>query len=81
MTYVEGEVFKLGRRVAKLERQVEFLMEHLGVEYDEEPDTGVSPEILGLVQRGNKLGAIKLFREETGVGLREAKEFIESLET
>jgi large subunit ribosomal protein L7/L12 len=81
MTYVEGEVFKLRQRVATLERQIEFLMKHLGVEYEEEPNTGVSPEILELVRKGDKLRAIKFYREETGVGLREAKEFIESLDT
>ncbi len=81
MTYVEGQVFKLSQRVATLERQVEFLMKHLGVSYDGAPDAGVSPEIMELVRRGDKLRAIRAFREETGVGLREAKEFIESLET
>jgi len=81
MTYVEGEVFKLSRQVAKLERQIKFLMEHLGLEYEEEPNAGVSTEILELVRKGDKLRAIKFYREETGVGLREAKEFIESLET
>jgi ribosomal protein L7/L12 len=69
------------QRLGKLERQVAFLLEHLGLEYREGPHAGVSPEILELVRRGDKIGAIKLFREETGFGLREAKEFIESLET
>ena len=63
MTYVEGEVFKLSRRVAKLERQLEFLMKRLGVDYYEEPNVGVSPEILELVQRGEKLRAINFVGE------------------
>jgi ribosomal protein L7/L12 len=81
MSYAESQVIKLNQRVATLEHQVEFLMKHLGVKYDGAPDAGVSPEVMELVRRGDKLRAINAFREETGVGLKEAKEFIESLET
>jgi ribosomal protein L7/L12 len=63
-----------------LGRQVAFLLDHLGLEYREEPNAGVSPEILDLVRRGDTIGAIRLYREDTGFGLKEAKEFIESLE-
>jgi ribosomal protein L7/L12 len=77
---VEREVFELRKRVEKLEHQVAVLFDHLRLEYHEEPNAGVSPEILELVHEGNKIQAIKLYREETGVGLREAKKFIESLE-
>jgi ribosomal protein L7/L12 len=77
---VEREVFELRKRVEKLERQVAVLFNHLRLEYHEEPTTGVSPKILDLVRKGRKIQAIKLYREETGVGLREAKLFIESLE-
>ena len=77
---LDYEVLELRQRVGKLERQIAFLLEHLRLEYREEPNAGVSPEILELVRGGDKLRAIKLFREETGLGLKEAKEFIESLE-
>ncbi len=77
---LEREVLELQMRVAKLERQVAFLLDHLALAYREEPDARVSPEVIELVRRGRKIQAIKLFRQETGVGLREAKEFVESLE-
>ena len=80
MSYADQQIFELRQRVALLERQVAFLMAQLGVEYYEEPNTGVSPEILDLVRQGRKIEAIKLYRLETGVGLRQAKEFIDSLE-
>ena len=64
---------------AQLERQVEFLLGRAGLTYPDEPDQGVSPEILDLVRQGRKIEAIKLFRAEHHGGLREAKEFIESL--
>ena len=80
MSYQDRETFELRQRVAKLERQVAFLMDNLRLEYREEPNQGVSPEVMDLIRQGRKIQAIKLFRQETGVGLREAKEFIESLE-
>jgi ribosomal protein L7/L12 len=77
---LDSEVLQLRQRVGKLERQVSFLLEHLELEFREDPNAGVSPEILELVRRGKTLEAIAQFRRETGFGLREAKEFIESLE-
>jgi ribosomal protein L7/L12 len=76
---LDREVLELRRQVGKLECQVSFLLDHLGLEYREEPNAGVSPEILELVRRGDTMGAINLFRRETGFGLKEAKEFIDSL--
>ena len=77
---LDSEVLQLRQRVGGLERQVSFLLDHLGLEYREEPNAGVSPEILELVRRGKTVKAIQQFRRETGFGLKEAKEFIESLE-
>jgi len=37
-------------------------------------------EIVDLLQSGEKIGAIKLYRERTGAGLKEAKDAVESLE-
>ncbi len=36
-------------------------------------------EILTSIKSGQKIQAIKLYREQTGQGLKEAKEFIEEL--
>ena len=79
MTYTDHEIFELRQRVARLERQIAFLMENLGVEYHEEPNQGVSPEVADLVRRGRKIQAIKLFRQETGADLRYAKESADTL--
>jgi ribosomal protein L7/L12 len=77
---LDREVLELRQQVGKLGRQVAFLLDHLGLEYHEEPNAGVSPEIIELVRGGDTMGAINLFRRETGFGLKEAKDFIESLE-
>jgi len=43
-------------------------------------DEDVRAELLRQLQRGNKIEAIKLLREHTGVGLKEAKDAVEALE-
>lgn len=78
---LDSEVLQLRQRVGKLERQVSFLFERPGLECHDVPNAGVSPEILELVRRGKTVEAIALFERETGFGLEEAKEFIESLES
>lgn len=80
MSNVEDEILELKRRVTNLESQVTFLLRDLGIAYPELPRWQASPEIMELVRRGRKTEAIKLFRQETGAGLKDAKEFIESLE-
>lgn len=37
-------------------------------------------QVLDLVQAGQKIAAIKLYRQHSGTGLKESKEFIEELE-
>jgi ribosomal protein L7/L12 len=80
-----GEIYDgyaLQARVAELERKVEYLMQRVNaappIPMAKTPG-GFSPAVLALVQRGNKIGAIKQYREETGLGLREAKDAIDSL--
>ena len=79
-----------GRRIAELERKVSDLYERLG---QAEPlsgfDGGFSapaggtaaedPRVIELIQAGNQIGAIKLYRELTGEGLKEAKDAVDEL--
>ena len=43
-------------------------------------DAGLEAELRDHLANGNKIEAIKLYREQTGAGLNEAKEAIETLE-
>jgi len=43
------------------------------------PEKELSPEIYQLLASGHKIEAIKLIRQETGLGLREAKELADAL--
>jgi hypothetical protein len=46
----------------------------------ETPIPGMSPQILALLITGNKIGAIKRYREEYGSGLKEAKDAVDEFE-
>ncbi|OBI10489.1 ribosomal protein L7/L12 [Mycobacterium scrofulaceum] len=78
------------RRLALLEQQVRLLSERLevpcptfgsdvGVTASGAFENGVPAEVVGLARSGNKIAAIKLYRELTGAGLREAKEVVDPL--
>jgi hypothetical protein len=61
--------------IPRLEHQLNLIMKHLGIE-----DVVDSRPILQELRSGNKINAIKLYREQTGVGLKEAKDVIDALE-
>ncbi len=76
----------LHRRVEELERRVAQLEWALrGAGSSAEPDQvaegrpGVSPEVLQLALQGQKIQAIKILREQTGLGLKESKDIVDGL--
>jgi Ribosomal protein L7/L12 C-terminal domain len=58
-----------------LERKVDLILKHLGID----PNQGVDEKIMELMKAGQKIEAIKLYREQTGVELKEAKDYVEGL--
>ncbi|REK88826.1 hypothetical protein DY245_19355 [Streptomyces inhibens] len=64
----------LDRRLQRLERKVDLLLAHAGIE---EPQDARMAEIDELLAQGKKIQAIKVHRELTGSGLAEAKEAVE----
>lgn len=80
MSSYDHEIFELRQRIGKLENQIAFILQQQGLNYREEENLGVSPEIINLMRQGKKIQAIKLYRQETGAGLKQAKEFVDSLE-
>lgn len=81
MSSADREIAELKRRVTQLEAQMAFLLRSLGIEHPDPPTWEASPEILALVRQGKMAEAIKLFRQETGASLKDAKTFIETLGT
>jgi ribosomal protein L7/L12 len=75
---IERDVQQLLARVAKLERQVAYMAEQLSMQVPDDL-TGASQRVMALVRAGDRVAAIKAYREETGVDLLTAKTFVESL--
>lgn len=69
-----GELMKSQRRT---EAKVDLLLKQAGLTYD--PRANVPPGVLEALQAGQKIEAIRQYRMATGVDLKTAKEFVESL--
>jgi ribosomal protein L7/L12 len=81
-----------GRRIAELERKVSELYERTGAA---EPGLGggltfasdlpasvgaaEDPRLVAAIEEGHEIQAIKLYRELTGVGLKEAKDAVDAI--
>ena len=70
---------ELRQRVAHLERKVAFLLREMGLEEKEKNTAPPDDELRDLIERGNIIAAIALYRERFGVGLREAKEAVDAM--
>jgi len=89
MTYPDPaqRLAELEVRVDGLVQLVEHLYQHLGISapgYRPPAAAGAytpatDPEILQAIATGNLIQAIKVYRERTGVGLKEAKVAVEAL--
>jgi hypothetical protein len=66
-------------RLFRLERKLDLILKHLGIEYAEPAAPGgLSEEVRRLAHSATKIRAIKLHREQTGLGLKEAKDAVEA---
>ncbi len=61
-------------RLRSIERKLDLTLKQLGVD----PDEGLDEQIKQLVRSGQKIEAIKLYRTQSGAGLKEAKDHIEA---
>ncbi|HET9915225.1 MAG TPA: ribosomal protein L7/L12 [Anaerolineales bacterium] len=78
----EAEYLALKSRISELEDKLQFLYRRLNIDYaDPNADPALSPQIQEALRRGNKIEAIKIYRELTGVGLAEAKQVIDGIES
>jgi hypothetical protein len=77
----EAEFQLLKSKVNELEDKLNFLYQRLNINFiDPNSDPIFSPQIRDALKRGNKIEAIKLYRELTGTGLAEAKDAIDKAE-
>ena len=77
----ENDIIALKARIAELEDRLKFIYRHLNIEFIENnSDPVLSPQIQAALRGGDKIAAIKIYREMTGVGLAEAKQAIDRAE-
>jgi ribosomal protein L7/L12 len=77
----ETEFLALKSRVNELEEKLQFLDRRLNIDYlDPNSDPALAPQVQDALRRGNKIEAIKIYRELTGVGLAEARQAIDRAE-
>jgi ribosomal protein L7/L12 len=62
----------------RVEAKLDLLLNHANIKFD--PFVHVPTEIAEAVRSGNKIKAIKLQRQSSGMGLKESKEFIEEIQ-
>jgi ribosomal protein L7/L12 len=73
-SYVD-QIFK---RLSNIEEQLAVLSQNAGVPYAHAAGDA-PPEVLELVRAGDRMGAIRKYRELTGAGMQEASDLVESL--
>lgn len=71
----------LHRQLLRIERKLDAILEHLGLDLPDQASDGPGfmDEVRALANNGRKIEAIKLYRESTGVGLKEAKDAVEAM--
>jgi ribosomal protein L7/L12 len=80
LALVLGRFSAIERRLQKLSRidaKLDALLQHAGISFDVYKN--VPADVAEALQRGEKILAIKRFREATGLGLKEAKEYVDEV--
>lgn len=62
-------------KISYMDKKLNRIMEHLGIE-----EINIDKELKELILDDKKIPAIKRLREETGMGIKEAKEYVDNLE-
>jgi ribosomal L7/L12-like protein len=64
--------------LSRVEAKLDLLLKQANIKYD--PYASVPLDIVQALREGRKIEAIKLYRQSSGVGLKEAKDFVEEVE-
>ena len=75
---IETDIMALRVRVRELEDHIKYLYTHLNITYFESPEAG-DAKVVEMLKKGNKIEAIKIYREIHTVGLAEAKQAVEGI--
>lgn len=75
----EAEFLALKSRISELESRVEYLYQHLDITYAQDV-TSEDARVIDLLKQGNKIEAIKVYKEIHDCGLAEAKRAVDAIE-
>ena len=64
-------------RLSRLDAKVDALLRGSGIQFDAMQD--VPPDVREAIERGETILAIRRFRQATGAGLKEAKDFVDEV--
>lgn len=74
------EIHCMQEQINELERRVDLLYDRLNMGYLRQNHSALlDSRVVDAIQRGDKIEAIKFYRELTGQDLRESKEAVESI--
>ena len=62
-------------KIKHMDKKLDQIMDYLGIE-----DVNINEELKELIADNKKIPAIKRLRQETGMGLKEAKEYVDNLD-
>lgn len=66
--------------IARVERKLDLIMQHLGLHDSAPAAPDPMAEVHEHLRAGKKIQAVKVYREITGVGLKEAKDAVDRME-
>jgi ribosomal protein L7/L12 len=75
---INAYIEQTNARLAAIELFLSVLASHAGIAYIN-PTATVPPEVVAMAQSGDRIGAMKLYRELTGAGLAEAQAIVAGL--
>jgi ribosomal protein L7/L12 len=75
---INAYITQTNARLAAIESFLSVLASHAGIAYVN-PTATVPPEVVAMAQSGDRIGAMKLYRELTGAGLAEAQAVVAGL--
>jgi ribosomal protein L7/L12 len=75
---ISSDITALQFQVGALERKLDFVMRYLKLEYKEDEIPAALAEAANWLRKGNKMEAVKVYRQRTGVDLKEAMQAIDA---
>jgi hypothetical protein len=75
---VERRLRVIESRLSSFRARLDLLLAHFDLQYD--PYKDLPPAVAEALRDGKKIEAIKRYREIAGVGLKEAKDFVEGVQ-